>query len=345
MFLSWFNWWYMTRPRDSRFAKRTWTAGIEGQVAPNGTHDCLDALIVGGGPAGLGAALSLGRLMRHVLVLDDDAPRNGPSSHVYNFPGQDGIHPAAWRDQALRDLRRYDTVHVGEDRVATAQREGSSFRARMASGGTVRARKLVLAYGMADRLPDIPGLREAWGTSVLHCPFCHGYEVRGQQLGLFGNPAMFGHVAPIVAGLARDLVLFTNGRSLTSDQRGELSGFEVIEGRVVAVAQQDGQVERVLLEGDRAIGRDALFFAADFPLSFQSDLSDQLGCVRGNVGLIQVDAKGQTSVPGVYAAGDVAAFSSVLLSAASGSNVGAALCFELAHEDHHAAAETGSEAT
>ncbi|MEM1034020.1 MAG: NAD(P)/FAD-dependent oxidoreductase [Myxococcota bacterium] len=306
---------------------------MDPQEAP--THDVI---VVGGGPAGLGAAMSLGRLRRTVAVVDDQRPRNAPSNHVNNFPGHDGIDPRDWRRKVRDELTRYASVSFVDDRVADIEPVAGGFRATLVSGAEIPARKVMLGYGMVDVLPPLPGLREAWGTSVLHCPFCHGYEVAGQPLGLVGNVGMFSHLAPMLAGLTEDLILFTHHTTLTDEQRRDLDGFPLVTDEIAAVVQRTGQVEGVRLVTGETVPRRALFLAASLPLTLQSDVGVKLGCRLTPTGHVAIDERGQTSVAGVFAAGDAVAFSSVLQSAASGSLAGASLCFELAHEDHGARA-------
>ena len=300
--------------------------------------DHYDALIVGGGPAGLSAALSLGRMLRTALVCDDDRPRNAPSTHLNNFASRDGIHPAEWRKEARRDLEKYRTIAFKKDSVASLERlDGGQFRAVFASGDSAVFRKVILADGIIDQLPEIPGFRELWGRSIFHCPYCHGFEVQGTALGLVGNGKSALHMAPLCFGLSKDLIIFTNGRSeFTEEQAAAFGGkgVRIVEDRIAALQIEEAALTAVVLEDGQKIGRTGLFFARSGPIQTKSDLGERLGCEKTEEGFYKVEEFGRTTVPGVFAAGDnMSRRQSVLHACGMGAVAASTVVSELLNEE------------
>lgn len=296
-----------------------------------------DVLIIGGGPAGLSAALSIGRMRRSALVCDDGSPRNQPSRHAHNLPSQDGIHPAEWRKNAKSDLRRYDTIEFFDGSVKSARKKGNAFSAELASGERVEFRKLILAHGITDRLPEASGFKELWGKSIFHCPYCHGYEARGQRLGLVGNGAFAEHLLPMLFALSKDLVLFSNGPSeLGPDFKTRVLKREikVIETKISALEREGDRLKSVVLEDGTRLARDGLFVVPRFPVELKSRIGTHLGCERNEMGFFVAQETVKTTVPGVFAAGDILpGHQSVLGAAALGQMAGARVASELTHED------------
>ncbi|HEX6534204.1 MAG TPA: NAD(P)/FAD-dependent oxidoreductase [Gemmatimonadaceae bacterium] len=277
------------------------------------SSDIHDALVVGGSFAGLSAAMQLARARRRVLVVDAGQPRNRFARTSHGFFGQDGRTPAAILDTARAQVLAYPTAELRRDEATHAAMHDGAFEVTLASGATAQARRLVLATGIVDELPDIPGLRERWGTSVLHCPYCHGFEVAGGPLGVLAVGEASVHQALLLPDWSADVTLFTNGAvELTAAQRDALAARGVrIESRPVLELVGDGST----LAGVRVDGRgggevialDALFTASRTRMA--SPLAEQLGCAfdEGPFGpVIRTDARKETTVPGVYAAGDAA---------------------------------------
>lgn len=293
-----------------------------------------EVLIVGGGAAGLTAALTFGRLQRRVLVCDNQRPRNQPAAHMHNFPGFDGQSPESWRRQVRTEIAAYPSVRLTADTVLTLEAASGSFVARLASGGQLRAARVLLAYGMRDQLPDIDQLPALWGRTAVHCPFCHGFEFRDRPLGVIGDGDQVLHLVAMLLGLSQDVLLFSNGPSrLSQAGRNKLAGrgLELIETPIATLRHQAGQLEAVVLADGRQIPRTALYVAPRFPVRLSADLGEILGCARTEFGWYAVDENGQTSVPGVYAAGDIAGLhgQTVLMSAAFGSLAAARISAEL----------------
>ncbi len=280
--------------------------------------DSYDVVVVGGSWAGLSAAMQLARARRRVLVVDAGRPRNRFARAAHGFLGQDGRAPAAILETARAQVLAYPTAALRHDEATrAAPSAGGGFDVALASGGGARARRLVLATGIVDDLPDLPGLRERWGATVLHCPYCHGYEVAGRRLGVLAAGEGSVHQALLLPDWSDDVTLFTNGTfEPTAAHRDALAARGVrVEPRPVDSLVGDGPaLDGVRLRApDGAPGAgdlvpvDALFTTSRTRMA--SPLAEQLGCALddGPFGaVIRTDARKETTVPGVYAAGDAA---------------------------------------
>ncbi len=308
-----------------------------------------DVLIVGGGPAGLSAALSLGRMSVRTLVVDDGRPRNAPSSHANNVPTRDGVHPAKWRELAREDLKKYPTIELRADSVLVAQnlsvsakstslkvsehsQSGSgetAFSIELKSGAKVRVRNIVLAHGITDNMPEIEGFKDLWGKLIYHCPFCHGYEVKNQKLALIAMSPMAFHPLPLIASLTTDLVFMTNGKlKLNADQLRELRtyGIRLDERKITQLNRSANDSLLISFADGKQLERDGAFATLRLPVTQKSNLGDQLGCEKTEFGFYKISERNETSVPGVFAAGDSATMMhSVVAASAAGSFVGAML--------------------
>ena len=296
------------------------------------TYDCI---VVGGGPAGLSAALMLGRCRRRVLVCDIGEPRNRWSHAVHGFLTRDGLPPDTFLRMAREDLRPYDTVEIRSARVVDATRDHRGFEVRCEDGTRLRTRKLLLATGVVDELPDIAGLAELYGRSVHHCPYCDGWEWRDQPVGVYGRGDA---AAGLVLGLTvhtRDLVLCTDGPAVHSDwmrERLETFGIRVREQRVVRLEGREGLLDRIIFEEGAPENRRALFFAAGQRQA--SDLPARLGCVFTEDGAVDTGKCEATNVPGLYACGDASREAQfVVVAAAEGAEAGMAINKALLEEE------------
>lgn len=296
-----------------------------------------DVLVIGGGPAGLGAAMALGRMSRRALICDDDHPRNAPAEHMNNFPSRDGTSPTEWRRLVRKDLEKYETVHFYKGSVLSVERDGSHFLTTISSGKIMRSKKVILAYGVLDKLPSIPGARELWGKSIFHCPYCHGFEVRGTRLGLIANGDLAEHLTPMIYSLSKDLILFTNGPShIKSDFKDHLkmNNVKVIEDEIRLLEHEGTKLKTVVLKDGETFERDGLFLAPSLPFQSKSSIGESLGCEKNEMGLYKVNPMGKTTADGVFAAGDIMiAAHSVLNAAAAGQMAGAGAVFELLNEE------------
>jgi thioredoxin reductase len=307
--------------------------------------DTFDAVVVGGSFAGLAAALQLARARRRVLVVDAGRPRNRFAHASHGFLGQDGRAPAAIVTTGRAEVLAYPTAAFRTDEVTHADNDGDAFALDLASGVTVRARRVVLATGVVDELPEIPGLGERWGATVLHCPYCHGYEVADGRLGVLATSERSLHLALLLPDWSADVTLFTNG-AVAPDvaQRDALSarGVLVDERPVEALVGDAPALAGIRLQGGVIVPLDALF--TGFRTRVAGPIAEQLGCAfdDGPVGqIIRTDERKETSVPGVFAAGDAArSFANATLAAADGviAGMGAHQSLALAHASHSAGA-------
>ena len=273
----------------------------------------FDVIIAGGSFAGLSAAMQLARARRRVLVLDTGRPRNrfAPASH--GFFGHDGKAPAEMVASARAQVLAYPAAELRHDEAVHASQAAGGFEVQLASGTTVRAQRLVLATGVVDELADLPGLRERWGRSVLHCPYCHGYEVAGGRLGILAIGEASLHQALLLPDWSSDVTLFTNGAfEPDQEQRAALGarGVRIDPRRVLEVVGEGERLAGVRVGGSAGgsvVALDALFTGSKTRMA--SPLAEQLGCEleEGPFGpVIRTDAWKETSVRHVYAAGDIA---------------------------------------
>ena len=286
-----------------------------------------DVAIIGGGPAGLSAALVLGRARRRVVVVDAGTLRNAPAAHMQGFLSRDGTPPAELLQVARDEVRRYD-VEIVEDRVMDA---AAGFALRLAGDRSLEARTVLIATGAADELPDVPGARERWGRDLLHCPYCHGWEVRDQPIGVLGSVEH----AHLLRQWTDDVILFAHTAELTSRERESLHarGIAVVDGTVEELVVTDDRLQAVRLADGRTIARRALFIRP--ALRAHADgIAAALGCELLEDGLVRADAGGRTSVPGVWAAGNATnPRAQVITAAGEGSAVAIAINTDLvAHE-------------
>jgi thioredoxin reductase len=272
-----------------------------------------DVLVVGGGPAGLSAALLLGRSRRSVLLCDAGEPRNAASHAAHSFLTRDGTPPAELRRIAREQVAAYPSVELSASAVVAATADDGRFTAVLSDGQAVAARAVVLATGVRDELPAIDGFAEMWGTSVFHCPYCDGWEVRDQPLAVYANGADAEStmtMTSLIRHWSRDLVLLTDGPApLDAEQRGRLAALrvELREAPVARLEGERGQLQRIVFTDGSSLARSALFVRPrQHP---RTELAAALGCALSDgpplPGLLQIDAMGQTTVPGVYAAGDI----------------------------------------
>lgn len=288
-----------------------------------------DAIIIGGSFAGLSAATYIARGRRSVCVIDTGLPRNRFAAHSHGMLTQDGSAPAAMLATARAQVAAYPTVTFINGKAASAAREGDGFRITLDSGESVEGRKLVLAFGISDELPDIPGLTERWGQSVIHCPYCHGYEFSGQRLGVLSVSPMSVHQAMLIAEWG-PTTFYLNGSPSPDDEalaQLRARGVAIEPGAVKAVHGEGASLSAIELADGRLSAVDALYLGPRTRLN--SGIAEQLGCEMedGPSGpFIRTDAMKLTSVPDVYAAGDITrAMHNVTFASADGVMAGTAL--------------------
>jgi len=294
-----------------------------------------DVIIVGAGPAGLSAALILGRSRRRVLVCDTGKPRNAASRAMHGYLSRDGMSPLAFLATAREQMERYDTVEIRDVEVVDASCEaGVRFHVRLADGSRHACRKLLIATGVVDNLPDIPGFRELYGCGVFHCPYCDGWEVRDRPLAIYGRGARGLGLSLELTGWSRDLVLCTDGPSeIDADGLARLArhGVAVREDRVVCLEGRDA-LERVVFDGGDPLPRLALFFTTG--QTQQSQLALSLGCEFNDKGTVLTGRYESTHLSGLYVAGDASrAVQWVVVAAAEGAEAAFAINTDLLRED------------
>ncbi len=295
-----------------------------------------DVVVVGAGPAGLSAALMLGRCRRSVLVCDTGNPRNAASHALNGYLTRDGISPAEFRALARHDLEKYDTIELRNVGVTAAVcRTDKRFDVTLADRHVVTARKLLIATGVCDNLPDLDGIRELYGRSVFHCPYCDGWEVRDQPIAIYGRGERGLGLSLELTTWSRDLVLCTDGPSeIADDDRARLEryGIPLREEPVSALRGRDGILERIIFRNGEELPRRALFFTTG---QFQrSKLAMDLGCEINTKGTVHTGKYETTHLPGLFVAGDASrAVQWVIVAAAEGAEAAFAINTDLAKED------------
>ncbi|AJC60052.1 FAD dependent oxidoreductase [Streptomyces sp. 769] len=289
-----------------------------------------DVVVVGAGAAGLNAALVLARARRRVAVIDGGAPRNAPADRMHGFLSRDGMPPAALLEVGRTELAAYGAELIN----GRATEITPDLGVRLAGGPELRARRVLVATGLRDELPDLPGLRERWGRDLLHCPYCHGYEVRDRPLGVLGSHPGSVHQALLLRQWSDDVVLFPHRLDPSDEERERLAarGVRIAEGTVKRLVVDDDRLRGVELAEGHVVPRAAVFV---FPRMVPHDtLLTALGCARNEDGWVRTDTSGRTSVPGVWAAGNVAdPRAQVVTAAGMGAAAAFALNLDLVEED------------
>lgn len=301
----------------------------------------VDVVVVGGGAAGLSAALVLGRARRQVAVVDSGRPRNAPARHMHGFLGSDGLPPSVLLARGREEVTAYGVQllsgAVGHVRAHPSAAKGLSFSVEVGGRRTVTARRVLVATGLRDELPDVPGLLERWGRDVLHCPYCHGFEVRDQPLAvLAGHPTNITDSlthAHLLRQWSRDVVFLANNAALDRRQRQELRlrGIVILDEAVEGLVVEDDQVSGVKLTG-RVVPCTGVFLRPSL-VPNDAILTD-IGCDRDQDGWTVVDASGAASVPGIWAAGNVIdPRAQVITAAGQGSAAAISINHHLVSED------------
>lgn len=264
-----------------------------------------DVIIIGGSYAGLSAAMSLGRSLRKVLVIDGGKPCNEQTPHSHNFLTQDGKTPSEIYHLAKEQVERYATVQFYEGFATEGRQTETGFEISTEKGDTFLSKKLIFATGIVDEVPNIQGFKECWGISLIHCPYCHGYEFQDKKTGIIANGERGFHIASLVNNLTKDITLFTRGKADFSD--GQLQGLkqnniQIIETDIIKMKHQNGMVESLILSDGREIKFQAVYGA--FPFRQHSDIPKKLGCEMTEMGHIKIDNFQKTNISGLYVCGD-----------------------------------------
>jgi thioredoxin reductase len=294
-----------------------------------------DVVIVGGGPAGLSAALMLGRCRRRVIVCDAGQPRNAVSLHLHGYLTRDGINPREFLRIAREQLAQYETVDICDALVRDVRCESSLFYTTLDGGEEIQSRRLLLATGVVDNVPRIEGLKELYGKSVFHCPYCDAWEVADQSIGIYGRGDKGYGLSLELTAWSRDLALLTDGPS-GIDAEGiaklERNGIRVLEAKVARLEGRGGILERVVFANGDAVPLRALFFTAG--QGQRSHLGESLGCEFNEKGTVSTGRYETTHLPGLYVAGDASrAVQWVVVAAAEGAEAAFSINQSLIKED------------
>lgn len=291
----------------------------------------FDVIVTGGSYAGLSAAMSLGRALRKVLVIDSGKPCNRQTPHSHNFLTRDGQTPKEIATLAKEQVAKYSTVTFYEGLAVSGTAIEAGFEITTQGGHVFTAKKLVFATGVRDLMPDLKGFAECWGISVIHCPYCHGYEVHHEKTGVLANGDLAFEYVKLISNWTQDLTLFTNGRStLTAEQTEKIGShnIQIVEKEIDHFEQQDGRIRQLVFKDQSVFPLKAIYHKPAFEQ--HCDIPVALGCELTEQGLLKVDAFQKTNVPGIYACGDnTIAMRSVANAVAAGSFAGAALNREL----------------
>ncbi|SDC33987.1 Thioredoxin reductase [Terribacillus halophilus] len=296
----------------------------------------LDCAIIGGGPAGLNAALVLGRARRNITIFDNDKPRNAVTQESHGFITRDGISPAAFREMAHKDLNKYPSIAIQNAEVVEIKRSnGTAFQLMTRDGGVYTAKKVILATGLKENLPDVPDIHDYYGKSLFSCPYCDGWELRDKPLIVISENKNAVHMAKILSQWSKNLIVCTNGHSVIPEREAQLlikHGIRIIEEKISQLHGQDGHLEKVTFTDGTEIARSGGIVTTELGQSHRFIIS--LGCDMKQNGGILVDELGRTSVKDVYAAGEasIIAPSQLIIAAAHGSRAAAGVNSDLTME-------------
>lgn len=296
--------------------------------------NAFDVIIIGGSYSGLSAAMALGRSLRKVLIIDSGRPCNRQTPHSHNFITQDGQTPAAIASVAKEQVLQYKTVSFIEDKAIRGQKIDDRFVISTESQKDYTAKKLVFATGVKDLMPNMKGFSDCWGISVIHCPYCHGYEVRQQKTGIMTSLEVVLHMTPLIKNLTTDLTVFTNGEYQLDEQQLQMlaaNNISVVDTPVKEIIHQNGYLNKLVFEDGSDFELTALY--APVPFEQHSDIPEQLGCQLTDMGHLSVDPFQKTNIDGIFACGDsTVRLRSVAYAVSSGNIAGAVANMELSHE-------------
>jgi thioredoxin reductase len=294
-----------------------------------------DVIIVGGSYAGLAAGMALGRAMRSVVIMDEGRPCNRQTPYSHNFLTNDGKRPAEIAALAKLQVHNYPTVKFFNGRATSAVKTTQGFQVESATGEQFQAKKMIFATGIKDLLPAIEGLAECWGISAIHCPYCHGYEVRNEKTGILGNGDTGYDFTRLISNWTKDLTLFTNGPAmLTAPQLEKLKHHRInVNEKVIdRIIHQQGQLEQLVFKDGTRYSLQAIYTPS--PFEQHCKIPEQIGCTLTEEGYLQTNPSHETTIEGVYAVGDNASkMRTVANAVATGTAAGIALSKKMILEE------------
>ncbi|HEX8279285.1 MAG TPA: NAD(P)/FAD-dependent oxidoreductase [Segetibacter sp.] len=268
----------------------------------------FDVIIIGGSYSGLAAGMALGRALRQVLIIDSGKPCNKQTPHSHNFLTQDGETPTEIAALAKQQVERYNTIEFFNGLATNGTKTENGFEIQVASGETFHGSKLIFATGIRDILPDIDGFTACWGISVLHCPYCHGYEVRNEKTGILANGEYGYELSQLISNWTNDLTLFTNGTSTLTDEQTEKlekHQIKIVEKEVERLEHIKGSIQNIVFKDGTKSSVKAIY--ARSPFEQHCTIPESIGCELTDEGYIKVDPFQETTVKGIFACGDNAA--------------------------------------
>lgn len=298
----------------------------------------FDVIIIGGSYAGLSAAMSLGRALRKVLIIDSGNPSNKQTPQSHNFLTRDGESPAEIASKGKEEVMKYPSVSFQKGRVTAVTKPDDHFNVQTEANGVFSGRKLIFATGVLDIIPDMAGFAECWGVSILHCPYCHGFEFKGEKTGIFGNGESGYEQTKFISNWTSDLVLYTNGESTLSKKQAKRlkkNNIEIVEKEIQGFEHENGQIKNIVFKDETKEPLKALYASPE--VKQQSEVPKELGCDFTDHGRIEVDLFQKTNVPGIYAAGDNSSMGrAVSVAVSAGSVAGMMINKELVSEEFDA---------
>ena len=297
--------------------------------------ELYDVIIIGGSYAGLSAGMSLGRSLRKVLIIDSNNPCNKNTPYAHNFLTNDGISPQSLRDKSKEQVLTYPTVQFLDGLAIDVLPKENTFEVVTQSNETFTSRKIIFATGVTDTLPNIAGFAECWGTTILHCPYCHGYEAKGKKTGVIGNGDMGYELAKVISHWTDDLTLYTNGSStLSPDEVLRLNkhNIVIVENTIDHFENENGNLKAIYFKDTNPETPQVIY--TQLPFIQQCNIPEKLDLKMTDKGFIHVSNHMETSLPGIFAAGDcLSLFRSVAHAVASGNKAGAIINKCLIDED------------
>jgi thioredoxin reductase len=295
----------------------------------------FEVIIIGGSYAGLSAAMALGRSLRKVLIIDSGQPCNQQTPHSHNFITQDGEKPNVISEKAKAQVLKYETVQFHNDMASNGKKTKKGFTITTQTGNEFTASKLIFATGIKDIMPNIKGFSQCWGITAIHCPYCHGYEVKGVNTGILANGDFAFHYVQLIRNWTKKLTIFTNGKStLTPEQTDRLNknNIPIIEKEIAELKHKNGRVQQIIFKDNSTFNLDAIYSRPEFEQHCK--IPEKLGCELIEEGYIKVDKFQKTTIPNVFACGDNASpMRSVANAVAIGNFVGAIINNEMTGEE------------